>query len=545
MTDNAPFTANGLPPVVHDQVLSADDPSLTIMSTIGETGGGAATLKALDMSAAAYLYGPTGSGGVVTASTSGANSVSSWSWNAATQTLTQHATSMFGETIYGTSVDDIITGTGGSDHLYGLAGNNQLNGGDGNDYLYDGPGNNVLIGGTGNDNYYVSNSATQITENPGEGDDTVYATVSYALPVNVEALYLSGPGLTGQGNDQGDQIFGDGTYASTLIGGTGNDYIVGGAGDDTIQGGGGDDLMYGGAGANHFVFTPANEGPLVSTIGDFTSAQGDKIDLSAITTTGAHPGNALTYIGQAAFGDIAGQVREVVGSTSTLLEGDVNGDGAADFEIQLNHAPNVQASDLILTPQCFLAGTRIATAFGEAAVEDLQVGDLILTAEGTALPLAWLGHTKVSARFADPLRFWPVRIKAGALGPDRPKRDLLLSPDHAVLVGDALIHASALVNETSVVRERRVPDTFVYYHVELERHSLVLAEGVLAESFVDNVDRMNFDNWAEHEALYPDGRTIAELPHPRAKSRRQVTMGIRAELDRRAEEMGLALSAAS
>ena len=96
-----------------------------------------------------------------------------------------------------------------------------------------------------------------------------------------------------------------------------------------------------------------------------------------------------------------------------------------------------------------------------------------------------------------------------------------------------------------MVRERRVPDTFVYYHVELERHSLVLAEGVLAESFVDNVDRMNFDNWAEHEALYPDGRTIAELPHPRAKSRRQVTMGIRAELDRRAEEMGLALSAAS
>ena len=195
--------------------------------------------------------------------------------------------------------------------------------------------------------------------------------------------------------------------------------------------------------------------------------------------------------------------------------------------------------------QCFLAGTRIATAFGEAAVEDLQVGDLILTAEGTALPLAWLGHTKVSARFADPLRFWPVRIKAGALGPDRSEAgSAALAGSRGA--GRRRAYSCQRAGQRDLGGARAAgSDTFVYYHVELERHSLVLAEGVLAESFVDNVDRMNFDNWAEHEALYPDGRTIAELPHPRAKSRRQVTMGIRAELDRRAEEMGLALSAAS
>jgi hypothetical protein len=61
-----------------------------------------------------------------------------------------------------------------------------------------------------------------------------------------------------------------------------------------------------------------------------------------------------------------------------------------------------------------------------------------------------------------------------------------------------------------------VPEVFTYYHVELATHELLLAEGVATESFVDNADRMNFANWAEHEAL---GETapIEEMPYPRAK----------------------------
>lgn len=192
---------------------------------------------------------------------------------------------------------------------------------------------------------------------------------------------------------------------------------------------------------------------------------------------------------------------------------------------------------------CFLSGTRIRTPSGEVAVEKLRPGDLALTAEGEARPVVWLGRLKVAARFVDPVRSHPIRIRAGALGDNLPLRDLLVSPDHALLVEGLLIHAGALVNGTSIVRETRVPEFFDYYHVELADHALVLAEGVPAETFIDNVDRMHFDNWAEHEALYPEGRVLEEMPLPRAKSRRQVPARIRAALDRRAEAIGAALAA--
>ncbi|MGJ5206459.1 Hint domain-containing protein [Bradyrhizobium sp. HKCCYLR20261] len=186
---------------------------------------------------------------------------------------------------------------------------------------------------------------------------------------------------------------------------------------------------------------------------------------------------------------------------------------------------------------CFMAGTLVRTPHGEAAVETLKRGDQVLTHDGRIATVDWLGVQTISLRFADKLRVLPIRIKAGALGDNVPARDLLVSPDHAILVEGALIHAGALVNGTSIVRETNVPTTFTYYHVEVEDHSLILAENTPAETFVDNIDRLHFDNWAEHEALYPNGKPINELPYPRAKSHRQVPVATRVMLAARAQAL--------
>src|SRR5262249_32520057 len=129
----------------------------------------------------------------------------------------------------------------------------------------------------------------------------------------------------------------------------------------------------------------------------------------------------------------------------------------------------------------------------------------------------------------------------GALAEAVPVRDLLLSPDHAILLDGVLIQAGALVNDTSIVRESDVPEVFTYYHVEVDDHSLILAENVPAETFIDNIDRLAFDNLDEHVALYPEGKAIVEMPYPRAKAHRQVPRTIREKIAAR----GLALYGAS
>ncbi|MFM9861712.1 Hint domain-containing protein [Pseudoxanthobacter sp. M-2] len=180
---------------------------------------------------------------------------------------------------------------------------------------------------------------------------------------------------------------------------------------------------------------------------------------------------------------------------------------------------------------CFLAGTRIATPGGSAAIESLEIGDLVLTADGRVAPVRFVGRQTVASTFADPLRTFPIRISAGALGEGLPTHDLLVSPDHALLLEGVLVQAGALVNDTTIVRETAMPERFTYFHVELEDHSLILAEGVPAETFVDNVTRRRFDNFADYAVRYGDeAATIAEMDQPRVKSARQLPKALRARL---------------
>ena len=184
-------------------------------------------------------------------------------------------------------------------------------------------------------------------------------------------------------------------------------------------------------------------------------------------------------------------------------------------------------------PVCFLKGTRILTSTGEVSVENLKIGDTVLTHDGRPAPIRWIGRQTVSRMFADELRVLPIRVKANSLAEGVPSRDLLVSPGHALFTDGVLIHAGALVNDTSIVRESNVPVTFTYYHIEVDDHALILAENTPAETFIDNVDRIAFDNWDEYLALYPEGKAIVEIQYPRAKAYRQVPRIIRNRLDER------------
>jgi hypothetical protein len=184
-----------------------------------------------------------------------------------------------------------------------------------------------------------------------------------------------------------------------------------------------------------------------------------------------------------------------------------------------------------------MPGTQITIPQGEISVESLQRGDLVVTADGRNVPVRWIGRQTISTLFADPVRVLPICIKAGALAENVPSRDLYVSPDHAILVDDILVHASALVNGTSIVRAPAPASTFTYYHVELADHSLLLADNVPAESFIDNVDRLAFDNWDEHEALGDEAAPLIEMAYPRAKAARQIPVAIRERLAARAQTL--------
>ncbi len=150
---------------------------------------------------------------------------------------------------------------------------------------------------------------------------------------------------------------------------------------------------------------------------------------------------------------------------------------------------------------CFASGTEVTTARGQVAVEALRVGDRVITATGRLAPVTWIGHRRTDLRrHPSPHDVLPVRVKAGALAEKVPVRDLILSPDHAVLVGRHLVPIRHLVNGRSIVQESR--ESVTYWHVELDRHDLILAEDMACETYLDTGNRHAFEGEAAMQ-LHP------------------------------------------
>lgn len=288
----------------------------------------------------------------------------------------------------GNSLDNVIRGGLGNDYLVGGAGNDTLFGGDGNDTLSGGLGIDILNGGGGNDIYEIDNSADTIVEAANGGTDQVRTTASYTLSENVETLFLNGSAaIDGTGNDMNNYIVGNaannvlngGGGNDNILAGDGNDTLFGGLGNDTLQGGNGNDILQGGAGDDQLYGEAGNDiliggsgrndlsggmgadiyrffdGDLTNALAttstvSFSRSDGDKIDLSAMDAIFGNAGDdAFRFIGSAGFTRKAGELRAVSNWGTWTVSGDTNGDGVADFVLNVrNSATNLIASDFAL-----------------------------------------------------------------------------------------------------------------------------------------------------------------------------------------------------
>jgi hypothetical protein len=196
-------------------------------------------------------------------------------------------------------------------------------------------------------------------------------------------------------------------------------------------------------------------------------------------------------------------------------------------------------------PPCFAEGTRILTARGEVAVEDLVEGDEVVTARGGLRPAIWIGSRRIRCdRHPRPAEVNPVRVRAGAFGDGLPIRDLRLSPGHAVEIDGVLVPVSQLINGATIVQEP--VESIRYFHVELDAHDVILAEGLACESYLDDGNRQVFGNAPGHLALYgrldPQDWDQACLPVLRPGPESEV---LRGRLLARAQDLGWTLSRAA
>ncbi len=201
-------------------------------------------------------------------------------------------------------------------------------------------------------------------------------------------------------------------------------------------------------------------------------------------------------------------------SLNTLLVNGVNvtvTEGLNIYQLNIANAPtdHLTLADTangyleLVAATCYLAGTHIATPAGETSVEALAIGDVVLTASGQQRPVKWIGKRSYAPRFAaTAAQLQPVLFRAGSLAENVPHRDLTVSPEHAMFLDGVLVPAYLLLNGSTVVRAP-VTGAIEYFHVELDTHDVLLAEGAPSESFVDDDSRLLFQNAAEFAALYP------------------------------------------
>jgi len=193
-----------------------------------------------------------------------------------------------------------------------------------------------------------------------------------------------------------------------------------------------------------------------------------------------------------------------------------------------------------MTYSCYLKGTHIATMAGEVKVETLKAGDEVLTASGGTAKVKWLGFRKLNRKHIPEshiLRASPIRICKGAFSENVPHRDLTVSPGHRFDFDGALVPALSLVNGLTIIQDFEV-QRFEYFHVELEKFDMLLAEGAAAESYLEVGDNRNSFQNAKRVTAKPGFGAAHDrvvLPEYVQKITPDIIEPIRRDLFKRAE----------
>ena len=179
---------------------------------------------------------------------------------------------------------------------------------------------------------------------------------------------------------------------------------------------------------------------------------------------------------------------------------------------------------------CFLKGTKIWTPSGDRPVQELQIGDEVQTLAGRKA-IKWIGYNKFTKEEG---RAWqeavkPIRVARFAIDDHTPNRDLYLSALHCVYLNEALIPVMYLINEATIAQGTPSDMSAIeYYHIELDAHEVIYAEGALVESY-DGWNRENFSNFVQYERLYGVERQSEMTPPApilRYRGRRQELKGL-------------------
>ena len=431
-----------------------------------------------------------------------------------------------------------IEGNGGDDTIFGGTGDDTIDGGTEADWLFGGDGNDEVMGGLGDDSIWGDMGDDTLSGN--EGDDKIIGGAGSDI-------------LTGGEGD--DTLYGDGAFGDNG-GQAPGDAPEAGAGNDTLILDAGNDIAYGGSGDDTFqIFDSFGNHVIVG--GETGETNGDTIDASTLTEdvtviyTGDESGRIDNGTSVTDFDEIetlnlgSGDDRvEVVTSTT----GTVNGSDGFDTLVLPDAAPGDPAPVVTITNSvdngdgtttytgyvnfpdgsrmdfenfeeiiCFTPGTMIDTLRGKVAVEELSVGDKVLTRDHGYQPLAWVGRRDLSdAEMATCPAAAPIRIAAGALGANLPERDLTVSPRHRMLVTGAraelmfgerevLVTAADLLGLPGVSQEAAAGVSYI--HVMCDAHQIIRAEGSWTESFQPAeavLNALDADTRTELLGLFPD-----------------------------------------